>query len=149
LAVVIMVAGIAYNKIFYSVKRLFNKVEVPIYRKPAIGGLLVGAIGFFVPDVLGPGYGPLQSALNGNMTVWFMLALAGLKILATSFTIQSGASGGVFGPSLVIGRLLGGVIGYAIEALVPGTISSPEACVLDGLASFLDGVATVPVSVPI
>src|SRR5699024_7210004 len=146
LAVVIMVSGIAYNKIFYSVKRLFNKVEVPIYLKPAIGGLLVGAIGFFVPDVLGPGYGPLQSALNGNMTVWFMLALAGLKILATSFTIQSGASGGVFGPSLVIGGLLGGVIGYAIEAIAPGTISSPEAFVMVGMASILAAVANVPVS---
>src|SRR5699024_8143704 len=93
LAVIIMVAGIAFSKTFYSVERLFNKIDVPVYIKPAIGGLLVGAIGFFVPDVLGPGYGPLQSALNGNMTVWFMLVLAGLKILATSFTIQSGASG--------------------------------------------------------
>src|SRR5699024_7251616 len=80
------------------------------------------------------------------LTVWFMLGLAGLKIFATSFTIQSGASGGVFGPSLVIGGLLGGVIGYTIESTVPGTISSPEAFVLVGMASFLAAVANVPVS---
>lgn len=146
LAVIIMVGGICYTKIFYGIKQLFDKVTLPFYVKPVLGGLLVGSIGFFVPEVLGPGYGALQSALNGDLTISFMVGLVVLKMLATSFTIQSGGSGGVFGPSLVIGGLLGGAFGYAIEYMAPGTISSPEAFVLVGMASFFSAVANVPVS---
>ncbi|MCW9706429.1 chloride channel protein [Fodinibius salsisoli] len=146
LAVIVMVAGILYTKIFNGIKTLFDKVSLPFYLKPMVGGLLVGIIGFFFPAVLGTSYGSLQAALHGNLTIPFMLTLVVLKMVATSFTIQSGGSGGVFGPSLVIGGLLGGVLGYTIEMIAPGTITSPEAFVLVGMASFFSAVANVPVS---
>lgn len=146
LAVIIMICGIFYTKFFNGIKILFDKIDLPFYLKPMIGGLLVGIIGFFFPAVLGTSYGSLQSALNGNLAIPFMLTLVALKMVATSFTIQSGGSGGVFGPSLVIGGLLGGVFGYTIEIVAPGMISSPEAFVLVGMGSFFSAVANVPVS---
>jgi CIC family chloride channel protein len=146
LAVIIMVCGILYTKFFNGIKLLFDKISLPFYLKPMLGGLLVGIIGFFFPAVLGTSYGSLQSALNGELAIPFMLGLVVLKMVATSFTIQSGGSGGVFGPSLVIGGLLGGIFGYTVEMVAPGTISSPEAFVLVGMASFFSSVANVPVS---
>lgn len=149
LALVAMIIGMAYTKIFHGTRKIFDAISIPMYLKPALGGLLVGGVGFFYPAVLGTSYGFLQSALNGDLTITFMAVLIFLKIIMTSITIQSGGSGGVFGPTLVIGGLIGGIMGYGIEAAFPGTLSSPAAYVLVGMAAFLAGVANVPVSATI
>lgn len=146
LALIVMIGGITYTKIFYGTKDLFDKLDIPKYLKPAIGGLLVGIIAFFVPSVIGSSYGYLQAALNGNLAISFMLVLLVVKIFATSLTINTGGSGGVFAPSLVIGGLLGGAFGYGIEMMYPGTLASPEAYVLVGMGAFFAGAANVPVS---
>lgn len=148
LAVVVMVFGIIYTKVFYGTKSLFDRLKIPRHIKPAIGGLLVGCIAYFFPAILGSSYGSLQAALSGHLTISFMITLVVLKVLATSFTIQSGGSGGVFAPSLVIGGLLGGVFGYGLQAIYPGMMS-PEAYVLVGMASFFAGAANVPVAATI
>lgn len=148
LALVVMVAGMIYTKVFYGTKDLFDKINIPPHVKPAIGGLLVGCIGYFFPAVLGSSYGYLQEALNGHLALTFMLTLAALKIIATSFTISSGGSGGVFAPSLVIGGLLGGVFGAGLQHIYPGMMG-PEAYVLVGMAAFFAGAANVPVAATI
>lgn len=149
LAVIAMVVGMIYTKIFHGTGRIFAKLSLPAYLKPVLGGLMVGGVAFFYPAVLGTSYGYLQSALNGDLTITFMAGLILMKIITTSITIQSGGSGGVFGPTLVIGGLVGGIVGYGIEAVIPGTLSNPDAFVLVGMAAFLAGVANVPVSATI
>jgi len=146
LAILIMVAGIIYTKIFYKTEEIFDRFKISNYYKPAIGGLLVGIMGFFYPSVLGSSYGFLQAALHGNLAISFMLILAILKILATSLTISSGGSGGVFAPSLVIGGLIGGAFGFAAQAMFPGLVTTPEGFVLVGMASFFAGAANVPIA---
>lgn len=146
LAIVLVMVGIIYAKVFDKTKRLFANIELPVYIKPALGGLAVGGIAFFYPSVLGSSYGSLQAALNGNLTISFMLLLAIIKMIATVFTVNSGGSGGVFAPSLVIGGLLGGAFGLGINVLLPGTIGNPTAFVLVGMGAFFAAAANVPVS---
>lgn len=146
LALLVMVAGIIYAKIFDKTGNLFAKLNIPRYLTPALGGLGVGCIAFFYPSVLGSSYGSLQAALNGDLTISFMLFLAIIKMVATVMTINSGGSGGIFAPSLVIGGLLGGAFGFGINSLFPGTLGNPTAFVLVGMGSFFAAAANVPVS---
>jgi len=146
LALILVVAGIIYAKVFDKTKRLFANIDLPVYIKPALGGLAVGLIAFFYPSVLGSSYGSLQAALNGNLTISFMLLLALIKMIATVFTINSGGSGGVFAPSLVIGGLLGGAVGMGFNALLPGMVGNPTAFVLVGMGAFFAAAANVPIS---
>ena len=81
----------------------------------------------------------------GNLPITLMFTLAFLKIAATSFTISSGGSGGVFGPSLFIGAMLGGAVGQLAHAWFPGVVSSPGAFALVGMAAFFAGVAKAPI----
>lgn len=149
-AVLCAVVGIYYTKCFYGVRDLFsNRINIPTMLKPALGGLVVGGIAFFFPAILGSSYGWLQEAINGNLPVYFMLVLVVTKIIATSFTIGSGGSGGVFAPSLVIGGMLGGVFGTFLHGVAPNLVSQPEAYVLIGMATFFVGVANVPIAMTI
>ena len=139
--------GILYIKIFYGLRdHLFHGLTVPAQLKPAIGGLVVGVFGVFAPFVLASGYGYLQQAMNGELTIQFMLLALVLKIFATSFTISSGGSGGVFAPSLFIGGMLGGAFGQLCVQLFPELISNPTAFVLVGMGAFFAGAAKVPIS---
>lgn len=139
--------GVIYIQIFYGLRnRFFHRIAVPPQLRPAIGGLLVGLIGVIAPHVLASGYGYLQQAMNGELTIQFMLAALLLKILTTSFTISSGGSGGVFAPSLFIGGMLGGVFGQTSAMLFPDFISNPSAFVLVGMGAFFAGSAKVPIS---
>ncbi len=139
--------GIFYINVFYGVRdRIFHRIHIPKQIKPAIGGLAVGIIGVFAPHILASGYGYLQQAMYGELTIQFMLIAAVLKIFATSFTISSGGSGGVFAPSLFIGGMLGGAFGQLCAQLFPGLISNPTAFVLVGMGAFFAGAAKVPIS---
>lgn len=150
LSVLLMIAGIVYSKLLHGPRRwIFDKISVPRYIKPAIGGLMVGVMGFFFPAIIGSSYGYLQAALNGQLTISFMLVLALLKTFSTSFTTQSGGSGGVFAPSLVIGGLIGGAFGYGMQLLFPGLSLAPEAYVLVGMGSFFAAAANVPIAATI
>ncbi len=149
-ALLCAVVGIFYTKVFYGTKKhLFDRLALPPHIKPALGGLMVGAIAFFFPAVLGSSYGWLQHAIYGNLPILLMLALVFGKIIATSFTIGSGGSGGVFGPSLVIGGMLGGIFGKGMAALMPDLVTQPEAYVMIGMAAFFTGVANVPIATTI
>ena len=107
---------------------------------------MLGVIAFFVPQVMDGGYGWVQAALEGKIFWGTLLLLAMMKILATSCTISSGGSGGVFGPSVFIGAMLGGAFGFLGHNLAPGWVIHPNSFVLVGIGGFFAGVAKVPVA---
>jgi len=140
--------GYLYVKIFYEVARdrFFRRIKLHKALKPALGGLMLGVIGFWLPPVMDGGYGWVQSALEGKIFWGTMFLLAVMKIVATSCTISSGGSGGVFGPSVFMGAMLGGAFGFMGHQLAPGWVLHPNAFVLVGIGGFFAGVAKVPVS---
>jgi CIC family chloride channel protein len=139
--------GFVYVRFFYGVRdRFFKPLGISRMLKPALGGLFVGIIGFFLPEVLGGGYGSIQSAIDGRLAGGIMLALVFGKILATSCTISSGGSGGVFAPSLFIGSMLGGSFGDVCQKFFPHVVSQPSTFVLVGMGGFFAGVAKVPIA---
>jgi CIC family chloride channel protein len=138
--------GTVYVRTFYQVRDRFATLKLPAFLKPAIGGLILGGMAMFVPQVLGSGYGWVQAVLYGKMALWLMILLALGKIVATSLTISSGGSGGVFAPSLVIGAMLGGSFGALVHLFFPELLAEPRSCVLIGMAGFFAGVANTPIA---
>jgi len=136
-----------YIWVFHRVRgSIFSRIRIPPHLKPAIGGLVVGGIGFFMPQVLGMGYGWIQEAIDGRLTLGLVIAVAFLKIVATGFTIGSGGSGGVFAPSMVIGGLVGTASGMIFQRWFPGVVTQPLTFTLVGMAGFFSGVAKTPIS---
>ena len=146
LAFVLVGTGIFYVKSFYGLTHLFRKIPIPNHVKPAIGGLCTGIIGFFLPQTLAFGYGFAQMAIQNELTIPFLLALALGKVLTTSFSIGSGGSGGVFGPSIVIGGAMGGVVGQLFHQIMPTVVTEPGAFVVVGMAGFFTAVSNTPIS---
>ncbi len=126
--------------------------RIPIYIKPAIGGLLVGIVALFFPEILGLGYGWVQLILsdNGNLgntvltPLYVLILLFFVKILATSFTIGSGGSGGAFAPSIVTGAFLGASLGIVLHNFFP-YVTIDEMTIVTMIA-FFAGVSKTPVS---
>ncbi|MEA3294796.1 MAG: chloride channel protein [Euryarchaeota archaeon] len=140
--------GILYIHMFYGLRNRFSKLAIPRHIKPAIGGLMLGIMAFFIPESLGVGYGLIQQAINQELalTAGLMLLLIFAKIMATSFTISSGGSGGVFGPTLVIGAMLGGFLGLTFHTLFPTIVTEYATFVLVGMAALLACVAKTPLA---
>jgi chloride channel protein, CIC family len=154
MGVICCVVGFIYVKVFFGMRDyFFAKINVPAYVKPAIGGLMVGIIGFMLPEILSSGFGYIQIVIetgyadvSWNLVVWFFI-IAMAKIFATSCTVSSGGSGGVFAPSLFIGAMIGAAFGAMAYLLFPEKISSPfGAFVLIGMSSFFAGVARAPIA---
>ncbi|RLE24361.1 MAG: chloride channel protein [Acidobacteria bacterium] len=147
LGVVLSVIGVIWVKVFYGMRDgFFARLNVPEMVKPAIGGLLLACLALNLPQVLGGGYGWLQMAMGPGLPLAILLALVPAKILATSFTISSGGSGGVFAPSLVIGGLTGAVFAELLARFVPSMAPSASACILVGMGGFFAGVAKAPIA---
>jgi CIC family chloride channel protein len=144
----LVAAGIAigYVKVFYFIHDSFKKLRISPYVKPVIGGVLTGVIALFAPQALGMSYGYVQMAIDGNIALQTILIILVAKILATSFTIGSGGSGGVFAPSVVIGSMVGATIGYLFADLMPFLVTQPESYVLVGMAAFVAAVAKTPIA---
>ncbi len=135
--------SILYVKVFYGMRdKLFKRMKIPSHLKPAIGGLMLGALGVLFPYAIGTGYGWIQQALTGSLELNVAAPLVLLKILATSFTISSGGSGGVFAPSLVIGSMVGASMSFLIGEM----LSQPKILPLIGMAAFFAGAAKCPLS---
>ena len=157
MSLVLALVGVCYIKVFYGVHDIFKRVPGPRHIKPAIGALLTGcvAIGLYYAcgqdrsslAVLATGYGVLQTALESpeKLTVTMLLTVGLMKILTTSLTISSGGSGGVFGPSMVIGGCIGVATGKAVQSF--GWLSvSPGAFGVVAMAGFFAGIARAPIS---
>ena len=137
-------------KVYFAVHDIFEKIRVPIFIKPAIGGLLVGVIGIFVPSVLGVGYGWAQLALNQNYQVLpptVMLLAVFAEIFAMSFALGSGGSGGLFGPCVVTGTMIGASFGYYAHQAFPATVTNPSNYAIVGMMAFFGGAAKSPLAV--
>lgn len=140
--------GRMYIAIFDYVHILFLRIrKLPVYVKPAVGGLLVGITAMFYPEILGLGYGWVQMILSGNLVytpLTVLIILFFVKILATSFTIGSGSSGGAFAPSIVTGAFLGASLGLVMHSVFP-YVTVDEMTIVTMIA-FFAGVSKTPVS---
>lgn len=146
LGIICVPAGILFIKVFHGAReRIFTPMKIPRYLKPALGGLGVGLIGLIFPQVYGDGWGWIQLAILGKMGIGLMIGVALAKIVATAFTISSGGSGGVFGPTLFIGGMIGGAVGLASHHFFPHIVAQPEAFIVVGMASFFAGVTSAPI----
>ena len=141
--------SVAYVKTFYAITDYFNRLRLKKFLKPALGGVLVGIIGMFLPQILGTSYGWLQIAIYKDYTL-LPLYIIGLviifKILATSLTIGSGGSAGVFGPSMVIGGLLGAFIGTVVHMLGLFAWVDVSSVIIVSMVSFFGATAKTPIS---
>jgi CIC family chloride channel protein len=158
LALLVTAGALLYIWVFYGTEGAFNRLRLPFIVKPLIGGLMTGATALalllivgdeHVIDVMSTGYGILQDALSGQIVeigVLILLAVAIGKIFTTSFSIASGGSAGVFGPSLVIGGTLGGAAGLVFQGWWPGLVQNPSSFAMVGMAGFFAAAANTPLS---
>jgi CIC family chloride channel protein len=146
-AVLCALVGFFYVTCFYGMRdHFFRRLRIPNHVKPAVGGLLLGCVALAFPEIMAGGYGWIQQAIDGELPLRLMAMLVVAKILATSLTISSGGSGGVFAPSLFIGAMLGGSFGLLCHQFFPSLAPDPKAFVLVGMGGFFAGVAKVPLT---
>ena len=124
----------------------FERLPVPAYLQAALGGLIVGAIAIQFPQVFGVGYTTISASLQGNLPALTMAALIFAKIIATSVTIGSGGSGGIFAPSLFLGAMTGGFLGSQIHTLFPEATASSGAYALVTMGALVAATTHAPIS---
>lgn len=140
------VAALLFTTTLYKTEDGFDRLKFPEYLKPVLGGLLLGSMGLIFPHILGVGYESISSAMAGNMAWWILAALVVFKILATSISLGSGGSGGIFAPSLFIGSMVGGAFGSLVHRIFP-TITAPlGAYSLVGMGAVVAGTTHGPMS---
>jgi len=140
------VTAIAFIKILYRFEDWFEALKVSENLKPAIGGLALGCLGLFFPQIFGVGYESIELALYGKIAAVTVMLLVPVKVLATSITLGSGGSGGVFAPSLFIGAMLGEAYGILTGALFPSIAFPTGAAALVGMGAVFSGAAQAPIS---
>ncbi|NOZ27456.1 MAG: CBS domain-containing protein [Chloroflexi bacterium] len=162
--------GILFIKMLYGFEEAFDEWRFPEWAKPAVGGLLLGILGFiyprllalglvprqeafvglenipFFPHVFGAGFPIIEGALDGRWSLTLLIVLIFLKVLATSLTLGSGNSGGVFAPALFMGAMLGGGFGLVAEQLVPQWVAGSGAYAVVGMAAVFAGAARAPLT---
>ena len=146
--------GFVFIHLLYKTEDLFDSWCIPEFVKPVIGGIGVGLIGLYSHDLLGVGYGQVywasqmsaDQALLGEIALNSLIILLVLKIIATSLTLGSGGSGGVFAPSLFIGAMLGGAFGTGVHQLFPSITASSGAYAMVGMAAVFAGAAKAPIT---
>jgi CIC family chloride channel protein len=160
--------AVGFTRMLYWFEDRFDEWRAPDALKPAVGGLLLGGLAFLYPMILGLGFVPqeeallglplsanvphvfgsgfpvIEGALLGKLSIGLLFVLVLLKPLATSLTLGSGNSGGVFAPSLFTGAALGGVFGLAVEHFIPGSSAGPGAFAIVGMAAVFAGAARAP-----
>jgi CIC family chloride channel protein len=158
LAVSMSILAMLYTRTFYGITHLFRRLKISPYFRPALGAFLSAVVGLLlyfslgeqlqVLSVLSFGYGILQESLTNEagLSALVLMAIAFGKILTTSLTIGSGGSGGVFGPSMVIGGCGGGALGLFLHQIWPALIPHPASYVIVGMAGFFAAAAKTPFS---
>lgn len=142
--------GFLYARGFYGITHVFHCLPLPRWIKPGLGGLLVGLIGLVLPQALGMGYGWVQIGMGSgllSLPLWVLLLLPFAKIVTTSFSIGSGGSGGIFGPGMVIGGMLGALVWRLTYHVLPGVPSTPGPFVIVGMMALFGGIAHAPLAV--
>ncbi len=137
-------AGVIFVRTLYTLEHWVDRPRLPIWFTASCGGLLVGCIGYFFPQIFGLGYDTIGEVLTGiGPTMGILLALAAIKILVTSITLGTGGSGGIMAPSFFIGTMLGSGFGHLISA--HSTIT-PPAYGLVGMAGLFAATGHAPIT---
>ena len=138
--------GVTFTRVLYKTEDMFNAFPIPEYLKAFVGGIIMGCTALVFPHVLGVGYGGIDMALMQHLGWFIMLALVLVKILATSLTIGSGLSGGIFASSLFIGAMAGGAFGSLVHPLLPACTASPGAYAIVGMAAVVSATTHGPLT---
>jgi chloride channel protein, CIC family len=139
--------SVAFTKLLLWIRERFLKFpKKTVWFQPAAGGLMVGIMGWFVPDLLGVGYNHVGEVLNGGMALKLMALLLVLKLVAVATCYGSGNAGGIFGPSLFLGAMLGGVVGNLANHFFPNTVGTPGAYALVGMGTAFAGIVRAPMT---
>ena len=144
--VVAGLVAVAFIRTLSYSELAFERLRMPEYLKAAVGGAMVGVIGLQLPQVFGVGYTTISLALAGSLSAITMAALVATKIVATSITIGSGGSGGVFAPSLFLGAMSGGVVGTLVNQYFPGATASSGAYALVTMGAVVAATTHAPIS---
>jgi CIC family chloride channel protein len=141
------IISVGFTKLLLAIRARFLRFpQWTVWFQPVAGGLVVGLMGWSVPQVLGVGYGYVGDVLNGGMALKLMVLLIALKIVAVSTSYGSGNAGGIFGPSLFIGAMLGGSIGTLAHHFLPLHTATPGAYALVGMGTVFAGVVRAPMT---
>jgi CIC family chloride channel protein len=147
LGVVGGLGSVAFVKLLLGLRAWFMGLpKWTVWFQPVAGGLTVGLIGYFVPEILGVGYNSVEKVLNGDIVLKLVVLFAVLKIIATAVCYASGNAGGIFGPSLFIGAMMGAAVGGVAHALFPGVTAGPGAYALVGMGTAFAGVVRTPLT---
>ena len=138
------VAAIGYVRLLYWSEDRFAAWTVPDYLKPAVGGLIVGLILRFYPEIYGAGFPAVESALWVRFSWELLLGLFVAELIANCATLGSGGSGGVFAPSLYMGAMLGGAFGSFVHGYFPEWTAGSGAYAMVGMAAFFAATAKAP-----
>lgn len=137
----------AFTRLLLRMRERFLRLpRKTVWLQPVAGGIVVGGIGWFLPQILGVGYKYVGDALNGGMALKVMLLLLVLKLVAVATSYASGNAGGIFGPSLFLGAMLGGIVGSVAQHFFPGLVASPGAYALVGMGTAFAGVVRAPMT---
>ncbi|MBG56073.1 MAG: chloride channel protein [Deltaproteobacteria bacterium] len=145
-------ASVGFSRLLYFSEDIWGIIPLPEPVKPILGGVLLGVLGIFsfqvdgFPRVFGVGYDTIESSLFSHLTLQMTFGLLLLKLLATTITLGSGGSGGIFAPSLFMGAMLGGTFGHFAHSIFPETVAPSGAYALVGMAAFFGGVAHAPIT---
>ena len=146
LGVASAITAIAFMRSVGVAASVAEKSRLPVWLRPAVAGLAVGALAIAFPQVLGVGYGATEAALKVVFPFWLLVALLFAKVAATALCLGFRFGGGVFSPSLVIGAMLDGAYGFAITALMPALSSGTSAYTIVGMGAVAAAVLGAPIS---
>jgi chloride channel protein, CIC family len=138
--------GVGFSTLLYKTEDLFDEARIPGFTKPLIGGLILGTVAVFFPHILGVGYETIDMALAGKMAWYLLLALIFIKLAATSITLGSGGSGGIFAPSLFLGAMTGGFLGTGVPYLMPFGSGGSGAYAMVGMGAVVAATTHAPLS---
>jgi len=147
LGVVGGLGSVCFVKLLLGLRAWFMRFpRWTVWFQPVAGGLTVGLLGYFVPEVLGVGYNHVEKVLNGDIVLKMVVLFAVLKIIATAVCYASGNAGGIFGPSLFIGAMMGAAVGGVAHSMFPGFTAGPGAYALVGMGTAFAGIVRTPLT---
>ena len=146
LGILVGALGWLFIRVLYSIEDGWSKMPLPAWLRPALGGAIVGMGIGFLPQLWGGGYHVMEDAIHGRLTGQLLLVLLLAKMVATSTTLGSGGSGGVFAPSLFLGCMAGGAYGAGLERFMPNMTAPSGAYALVGMGALVAGATHAPIT---
>jgi CIC family chloride channel protein len=146
LGIIAGLVALMFIKVLYSIEDYFEKLKLHGIIKTMLGGLIIGIMGIFVPHIYGVGYTSMDQALLGELPWLLMLGLIFFKIFATSISLGSGGSGGIFAPALFLGTMTGGFFGALVHKVIPDHSATSGAYSLVGMGAVVAGATHAPIT---